>query len=52
MIPSYLSLIDNDVFASQQCLSMETIMMEHIGSIGAKQSRIRLMGTAFELIWL
>ena len=38
-----LSLIDDDVFASQQCLSMETIMMEYNGSIGTKQSRIRLM---------
>ena len=40
---SVLSLIDNDIFASQQCLSMETIMMEHNGSIGTKQSRIKLM---------
>ena len=36
-------MIDNDVFASQQCLSLETNMMEHIGCIGTKQSRIRLM---------
>ena len=40
---SVLSLIDDDVFASQQCLSMETITMEYNGSIGTKQSRIRLM---------
>ena len=41
---SVLSWIeDNDVFASQQCLSMETIVMKYSGSIGTKQSRIRLM---------
>ena len=40
---SVLSLIDNDVFVSQQCLSMETTVMEYNGSIGTKQSRIRLM---------
>ena len=39
---SVLSLIDNDVFASQQCLSKETIMMEYNGSIETKQSRIKL----------
>ena len=32
LILSY-PLIDNDVFASQQCLSMETIVMEYSGSI-------------------
>ena len=40
---SVLSLIDNDVFASQQCLSIETIMMEYNGSIKTKQSRIKLI---------
>ena len=39
---SVLSLIDNDVFASQQCLSMETIIIEYNGSIETKQSRIKL----------
>ena len=39
---SVLSLIDNDVFASQQCLSMETIIVEYNGSIETKQSRIKL----------
>ena len=39
---SVLSLIDNDVFASQQCLSMETIIMEYNGSIETNQSRIKL----------
>ena len=40
---SVLSMIDNDVFASEQCLLMETIMMKYNGSIGTKQSRISLM---------
>ena len=40
---SVLSLIDNDALPSQQCLSMETIMMEYIGSIQTKQSRIKLI---------
>ena len=39
---SVLSLIDNDVFASQECLSMETIIMEYNSSIETKQSRIKL----------
>ena len=40
---SVLSLIDNDVFASQQRLSMETIMIQYNGSTRTKQSRIKLM---------
>ena len=39
---SVLSLTDNDVFASQQCLPMETIIMEYNGRIETKQSRIKL----------
>ena len=39
---SVQSLINNDVFASHQCLSMETIVMEYSGSIETKQSRIKL----------
>ena len=39
---SVLSLIDNDVLAGQQCLSMETIMMKYNGSIGTKQRRFKL----------
>ena len=39
---SVLSLIDNDVFASQQCLSMETIIMQYNGSMETKQSRTKL----------
>ena len=39
---SVLSLIHNNVFASQQCLSMGTIIMEYNGSIETKQSRIKL----------
>ena len=45
-----LSLIDTDVFASHQCLSMETNIMEYNGSIETKQSRIKVNRTAFELI--
>ena len=40
---SVLSLIDTDVFASQQCLSMETIIIEYSGSIETKQSRTTLI---------
>ena len=40
---SVLSLIDNDVFANQQCLTMETIIMEYNGSIETNQSRIKLI---------
>ena len=40
---SVLSLIDNDVFASHQCLSMETIIMEYSGSIETKQSEKKLI---------
>ena len=40
---SVLSFIDNDILASQQCLSMGTIIMEYSGSSGAKQSKIKLM---------
>ena len=47
---SVLSLISNDVFASQQCLSMKTIMMKHSGSIKTKQNRIRLMEQRF-IMW-
>ena len=39
---SVLSMTDNDVFASQQCLPTETIIMEYNGSIESKQSRIKL----------
>ena len=38
---SVLSLIDN-VFASQECLPMETVVMEYNGSIETKQSMIKL----------
>ncbi len=37
-----ISIVDNDVLLGQQCISVETLMIEYEGDIGTKQSRYRL----------
>lgn len=37
-----LSLVDNDIIGGQQCLSMETLVIEYNGSPGNRQARSKL----------